>query len=224
MTGLTTRSVLDNRLNSLNEKILQLSILVDEAIEKAMDSLYQRDAVAAAVVVESDQIANDLRYAIEDEALQILATQQPMASDLRRVVAAIHIAVELERIGDHASGIASLVERMETEDEIDSLHKLPKMAKRARLMVQTASEAYVTNDDTLAFSMLAKDDKIDRQYRKLFQETMELMRDDNYIRRATYLLWVGHDLERIGDRATNIAERVIFMSTGKHIEVLSDPD
>jgi phosphate transport system protein len=224
MTGLTTRSVLDNRLNSLNEKILQLSSLVDEAIEKAMDSLYQRDAVAAAVVVESDQIANDLRYAIEDEALQILATQQPMASDLRRVVAAIHIAVELERIGDHASGIASLVERMETEDEIDSLHKLPKMAKRARLMVQTASEAYVTNDDTLAFSMLAKDDKIDRQYRKLFQETMELMRDDNYIRRATYLLWVGHDLERIGDRATNIAERVIFMSTGKHIEVLSDPD
>jgi len=224
MTGLTTRSVLDNRLNSLNEKILQLSSLVDEAIEKAMDSLYQRDAVAAAVVVESDQIANDLRYAIEDEALQILATQQPMASDLRRVVAAIHIAVELERIGDHASGIASLVERMETEDEIDSLHKLPKMAKRARLMVQTASEAYVTNDDTLAFSMLAKDDKIDRQYRKLFQETMELMRDDNYIRRATYLLWVGHDLERIGDRATNIAERVIFMSTGKHIEVLSDHD
>jgi len=224
MTGLTTRSVLDNRLNSLNEKILQLSSLVDEAIEKAMDSLYQRDAVAAAVVVESDQIANDLRYAIEDEAQQILATQQPMASDLRRVVAAIHIAVELERIGDHASGIASLVERMETEDEIDSLHKLPKMAKRARLMVQTASEAYVTNDDTLAFSMLAKDDKIDRQYRKLFQETMELMRDDNYIRRATYLLWVGHDLERIGDRATNIAERVIFMSTGKHIEVLSDPD
>ena len=224
MTGLTTRSVLDNRLNSLNEKILQLSSLVDEAIEKAMDSLYQRDAVAAAVVVESDQLANDLRYAIEDEALQILATQQPMASDLRRVVAAIHIAVELERIGDHASGIASLVERMETEDEIDSLHKLPKMAKRARLMVQTASEAYVTNDDTLAFSMLAKDDKIDRQYRKLFQETMELMRDDNYIRRATYLLWVGHDLERIGDRATNIAERVIFMSTGKHIEVLSDPD
>ncbi len=219
MTGLTTRSVLDQRLNSLNESILQLSSLVDEAIEKAMDSLYKRDAVAAAAVVEADKQVNDLRYAVEDEALQILATQQPMASDLRRVIAAIHIAVELERIGDHASGIASLVERMETEDEIDSLHKLPKMAKRARLMVQMSTDAYVKNDDTLAFSMIAKDDKIDRQYRKLFQETMNMMRDDDYIRRATYLLWVGHDLERIGDRATNIAERVIFMSTGKHIEV-----
>ena len=87
-------------------------------------------------------------------------------------------------------------------------------------MVQIATDAYVKNDETLAFSMIAKDDKIDRQYRKLFQETMEEMRDDNYIRRATFLLWVGHDLERIGDRATNIAERVIFMSTGKHIEVI----
>ena len=159
------RSVLDQRLNSLNEKILQMSSLVDVAIEKAMDSLYQRDVIAAVAIVAADQVVNDLRYAIEDEALQVLATQQPLASDLRRVVAAIHIAVELERIGDHASGIASLVERMGSEEEIDSLHKLPKMAKRARAMVQTATDAYVQKDETLAFSMIAKDDKIDRQYR-----------------------------------------------------------
>ena len=224
MTGLTTRSILDSRLNSLNEKIMQLSSLVDEAIEKAMDSLYKRDAVAAATIEEGDKQVNDLRYNIEDEALQILATQQPMATDLRRVIAAIHIAVELERIGDHASGIATLVQRMESEDEIDTLHKLPKMADRARLMVRMSTEAYVKVDDTLAFSMIAKDDKIDRQYRKLFQETMKEMQDDDYIRRATFLLWVGHDLERIGDRATNIAERVIYMSTGKHVEVYTSAD
>lgn len=224
MTGLTTRSVLDQRLNKLNEMILKLSSLVNEALDKAMVALYQRDIAAATLVVDEDQEVNDLRYAIEDEALQILATQQPLATDLRRVIAAIHIAVELERIGDHAAGIASLVERLGSEEEIDTLHKLPKMAKRARAMVETATEAYVTNDETLAFSMISKDDKIDRQYRKLFQETMEEMRDDNYIRRATFLLWVGHDLERIGDRATNIAERVIFMSTGRHIEVLSNSD
>ena len=72
--------------------------------------------------------------------------------------------------------------------------------------------------------MIAKDDKIDRQYRQLFRETLIEMRDDDYIRRATYLLWVGHDLERIGDRATNIAERVIFMVSGNHIEIASDMD
>ena len=143
----------------------------------------------------------------------MLTVEAPLATDLRRVIAAIHIAVELERIGDHAAGIARLVERMENEEEIESLHKLPKMAKRARSMVQTGVEAYVTCDDGLATAMIGKDDKIDRQYRKLFQETIKEMHDDDYIRRATYLLWVGHDLERIGDRASNIAERVVFMVT-----------
>ncbi|MDX1414470.1 MAG: phosphate signaling complex protein PhoU [Candidatus Promineifilaceae bacterium] len=224
MTELKTRSILDARLNSLSEKITQLSSLVDEAIVNAMDSLYKRDAILALSVIEGDQQVNELRYSIEEEALHILATQQPMATDLRRVIAAIHIAVELERIGDHASGIAVLVERMESEDEIDSLHKLPKMAKRARSMVQIGTEAYAKNDEALAFTLIAQDDKLDRQYRKLFGETIEEMRDDDYIRRATYLLWVGHDLERIGDRATNIAERVIFMNTGKHIEVSYIPD
>jgi len=221
---LPQRSVLDQRLNTLNEQLVQMSSLVDIAIENAMSSLYDRNAALAADVVTGDQTLNDLRYATEDEALQILATQQPMAGDLRKVVAAIHIAVELERIGDHAAGIASLVERMEDEDPIESLHKLPKMAKRAKEMVQMAVEAYITNDENLAYSMMTKDDKIDRQYRRLFKETMNEMRDDDYIRRATFLLWVGHDLERIGDRATNIAERVIFMATGDHIEFLSSVD
>lgn len=221
---LPQRSVLDQRLNRLNEQLLQMSSLVDVAIEKAMTALYERDTALAARVVSADQVLNDLRYETEDEALQILATQQPMAGDLRKVVAAIHIAVELERIGDHAAGIASLVERMEDEEPIESLHKLPKMAKRAKEMVQMAVEAYVTHDEKLAYSMMTKDDKIDRQYRRLFNETMMAMRDDDYIRRATFLLWVGHDLERIGDRATNIAERVIFMATGDHVEFLSNVD
>jgi len=221
---LKTRSILDAGLNSLNERLLQMSSLVDIMIERAMAALYTRDIVIASQVIAEDLTVNDIRYATEDEALQILATQQPLATDLRRVIAAIHIAVELERIGDHAAGIARLVERLEDEAEIESLHKLPKMAKRARSMVQTGVEAYVTCDDELAATMIGKDDKIDRQYRKLFQETINEMHDDDYIRRATFLLWVGHDLERIGDRATNIAERVIFMATGQHIEVLDDID
>ncbi len=101
---LPQRSVLDQRLNTLNEQIIQMSSLVGIAIENAMASLYDRNITLAAEVIAADQILNELRYAAEDEALQILATQQPMAGDLRKVVAAIHIAVELERIGDHACG------------------------------------------------------------------------------------------------------------------------
>ncbi len=221
---LTTRSVLDAGLDSLNERILRMASLVGAMLESAMSALYNRDVTLALQVVADDQLVNDIRYATEDEALQILATQQPMATDLRRVIAAIHIAVELERIGDHASGIARLVERMKDEEVIESLHKLPKMAKRAGSMVRTGVDAYVTCDPEKAEAMIGKDDKIDRQYRKLFQETIKLMRDDDYIRRATFLLWVGHDLERIGDRATNIAERVIFMATGQHIETQDNVD
>lgn len=221
---LTTRSVLDAGLNSLNEKILQMSSLTVSMLNSAMNALYNRDVALAAQVMREDLTVNEIRYAAEDEALQILATQQPMARDLRRVIAAIHIAVELERIGDHASGIARLVERLDEEDEIESLHKLPKMADRAGSMVQTAVDAFVACDPEIAKAMIGKDDKIDRQYRKLFSETLNEMRDDDYIRRATFLLWVGHDLERIGDRATNIAERVIFMATGQHIEIMNDFD
>jgi phosphate transport system protein len=216
---LQKRSILDQELTGLRNNILRLASMADLAIEQAMVALYHRDIALAQQVVASDNEANHLRYEIEEESLRILATQQPAASDLRTVIAAIHIAVELERIGDYAAGIARLVTRLENEPEIDTLHKLPKMAKRARQMLQESIKAYVDHDATIAQAMVKWDDKIDRQYHKLSRETLEEMRDDDYIRRATYLLWVGHNLERIGDRATNIAERVIFMITGQFIEI-----
>lgn len=219
---LQMRTLLDAGLNSLNEKTLKVASLVDSMIDRAMIALYNRDVALAQEVIADDLTVNQVRYELEDDSLHIIATQQPMARDLRRVIAAIHIAVELERIGDHAAGIARLVARMEEEEDIASLHKLPKMAKRARTMVETAVEAFVTHDPEMAQDMLGKDDKIDRQYLKLFRETLNEMREEEYIRRATFLLWVGHDLERIGDRATNIGERVIFMATGDHIEVMEN--
>lgn len=215
---LQKRSVLDKEINGLRTNILQMTSLVDTGIEQAMMALDSRNVPQAQTVINNDDLVNQLRYEIEETSLRILATQQPTAGDLRVVIAAIHLAVELERIGDHASGIARLVARMETEDEIDTLHKLPKMAKRARQMLKQSIDAFINQDAEAAKAMIGRDDKIDRQYNKLFRETLEEMRDDTYIRRATFLLWVGHNLERIGDRTTNIAERVIFMTTGEFME------
>lgn len=221
---LQNRSILDKDLNELRSSILQLASMVDTAIEQSMAALDQREVLLAQKVISNDQQVNQLRYDIEEASLRILATQQPMAGDLRVVVAAIHLAVELERIGDHASGIARLVARLESEDEIDTLHKLPKMARRARQMLQESVNAFINKDAEAAKVMIGRDDKIDKQYNKLFRETLEEMRDDAYIRRATFLLWVGHNLERIGDRTTNIAERVIFMATGEFIETSTEMD
>jgi len=219
-----TRSLLDKELAQIRENIIQLGDMVDKAIEKAMLAMSDHNMSMAQEVVNSDEKVNLLRYEIEQECLRVLATQQPAAVDLRTVIAAIHLTVELERIGDHASGIARLVERLDREEEIDSLHKLPKMAKRARQMVQEGITAFINHDAALAHAMIKQDDKIDKQYKRLFRETLDEMKDDQYIRRATFLLWTGHNLERIGDRATNMAERVIFMVTGEFVEEPFDAD
>lgn len=219
-----TRSVLDQQLTTIRDNILRLGSMVDTAIDKAMRALSTRDMALAEEVITGDTEINQLRYAIEEEALLVLATQQPAASDLRAIIAAVHLAVELERMGDHAAGIARLVERMEVEgeEEIDTLHKLPKMAKRARKMLEQGIEAYMNRDVELARSLVSRDAKIDKHYNKLFQESLAEMVDPDYIRRATYLLWVGHNLERIGDRATNIAERIIFMVTSELTETIEE--
>ena len=222
MTTLHNRSVLDNDIQQITANIIKMTSLIDEGLEKALTALQTRDISMAQTVIANDEIINQIRYEIEAECLRVLATQNPMASDLRRVVASMHIANELERIGDHAAGIARLVARMEGEAEIDSLHKLPKMAKRASEMLNEAVQAFVNNDAQAAKAMIRRDDKLDKQYNKLVRESLEEMRDDDYIHRATYLIWVGHNLERIGDRAINIAERVIFMSTGEYVEITED--
>jgi phosphate transport system protein len=212
------RHTLDQELAILNENILKLSSLVDEAIRLAMRALYDGDINLAQQVVHGDETINLLRYEIEEECFRLLATQQPLAIDLRTVIAATHLAVELERIGDHAAGIARLVERLDDEEPFDSFHKLPQMTDRARPRVQTAVEAFVKRDVELAQSLFKRDDKLDKHYSKVYRETISEMQDEAYVRRGTFLLWVGHNLERIGDRATNIAERVIFMQTGQFIE------
>ena len=215
---LQSRSLLTQELTDLNNQIQRLANMADKALVQAMDALARRDVELARSVVINDEEINKLRFDIEQECLLILATQQPFATDLRMTITAMHLATELERIGDHAAGIARLVDRLKDEDEIDSLHKLPKMAIRASQMINQSIQAYLESDPDLAQAMFKRDDKLDKQYRKLFRETLEEMRDDDYIRRATYLIFVGHNLERIGDRATNIAERVIFMVTGEFVE------
>lgn len=213
-----SRGTLDRQLGEIRDNILRLASMVDIAIENAMMALSERDLALAQQVIDGDEAINELRYELEQDCQLILATQQPTAGDLRTILTTIYMTIELERMADHASGIARLVARLGDEPDIDSLHKLPKMAKRARKMTQKAIQAYLDQDAEMAESIVSRDEKMDKHYHKLFRETLEEMRDEDYVRRATFLLWVGHNLERIGDRAVNMAERVIFMSTGRYVE------
>jgi len=223
MTILKTRGALDAELKNLNENLTRLTSMVHDALAMAMDALEKQDYQKARNVIDGDEEINQLRYTIEQDCLRVLAIQQPQASDLRRVVVMTHIATELERIGDHASGISRLQLRIAEEGvvEIESLHQLPKMGRRVEKMIRESMKAYLDEDIALANKVIDRDNKIDRQYGRFTSIMFETMgaEANTEVRLPTYLLWMAHNLERIGDRVTNICERIIFMVTGEWTEV-----
>jgi len=209
------RATYDRAFLDVQEDILRLGKMVDEAITRALESLQKRDQVLAQQVVEDDEQANALRYRIEESCLALIATQQPAASDLRAVMATMSIVVDLERMADHAAGIAKTVILMGDDPLLKPLIDVPRMAKLAKEMLTAILDAYVKRDATLAREIADRDDEMDQLYRAVFDELVEIMADKpGSVERATFLMWCAHNLERIGDRVTNIAERVVFITTG----------
>ncbi len=216
MTTSSIRSALDREEIRIKDDILRMGSMVESAIDNAIAALKQRDGALAQRVIEDDKKINQLRYKIEEECLTLIATQQPAAHDLRSIVAATHIAVELERMGDHAEGIASITLRMLEQPLLKPLIDLPIMANIVKEMTRAGLDSFMRVDEALARQVIARDDEVDQMYQQIFRELLTYMLEDpKNISRATFLLWVAHNLERIGDRATNLCERTIFVSTGK---------
>jgi len=194
-----------------------MSRLLDEAIDRSMLALRQQDLDLARQIIADDTAINDLRFTVEEECLALIATQQPAASDLRAVIAAMNFVNDMERMADHATGIAKTVLRLGDEPPVKPLVDIPRMADFARQMLRQSIDAFLARDVEAARAIALQDDEIDRLYKAIFDELIQIMikdQDPAIVTRATYLLWCAHSLERIGDRATNIAERVIFMTTG----------
>ena len=216
MSTLHTRGTLERELEHIRSDILRMGSQVESAIERSVEALKNRDTQLAQQVINDDDEINKLRFAIEEECLELIATQQPAATDLRVVIAATHIAVELERMADHAEGTAELVKRLSDEPLLKPLIDLPIMGQVACQMIHAALDAFIAHDAEAAQKVAHRDDELDALYQQVFRELLTYMLEDpRTISRATYLLWVAHNLERIGDRVTNVCERIIFMATGK---------
>lgn len=214
------RSLLDHELNELQLDLLTVGDLVTTAIDRAMTALQRNDAALARDVIDGDRQINTLRYRIEEECLALIATQQPAASDLRRVLGGINMAGDLERMGDHAAGIAKTVLRLQDGPALEPPAGLFRMAEICRRMLQQSLESYRTSNIELAQRVAALDDELDQLYNSVLNELLGLMLEHpQQITHATYLLWCAHNLERLGDRATNIIERVIFTRTGSMKEL-----
>ncbi len=211
----STRARYDENYAAIEDDILKMGSFVQDAIRNSIECLKQRDTHLAQEVIDRDLRINDLRFKIEEACLTLIATQQPTAGDLRAVVAAMNIVVDMERMADHASGIAKTVIRMGDEPLLKPLIDLPKMADLAREMLSESLDAFIKRDAPAAKAIAPRDEEMDRLYKDIFDELVEIMaHKPGSVERATYLLWCAHNLERIGDRAINIVERVVFMTTG----------
>jgi phosphate transport system protein len=214
-----TRETLDNKIQELNDSILELGSIVEQAVLGCVDALVERDLDSARTLYHQDKQINEKRYEIERKALITVATQQPMATDLRRLSSIIDIAGELERIGDYAKGIARIAMRLGGQAPLKKLVDIPKMAQITADMLHRALAAFVEMDEEAGRAIPLEDDQIDVLYNIVYQDLLERMISDrNNIDRATFHLWVAHNLERAADRVTNICERTIFTITGELIE------
>ena len=214
-----TRETLDNKIKELNDSILELGSIVEQAVLGCVAALVDRDLESARNIYRQDKLINEKRYEIERKALITVATQQPMATDLRRLSSIIDIAGELERIGDYAKGIARIAMRLDNQPQLMELVEIPKMGQLTSDMLHRALGAFVEMDEEAGRAIPKEDDQIDVLYNLVYQDLLELMiADRDNIDRATFHLWVAHNLERAADRVTNICERTIFTVTGELIE------
>lgn len=211
-----TRDSFHQELREIEESVIQMATLVEDAIARSMQALVRRDRALAEEVLAGDRAVNDLQRLIRNRCISVIARQAPVAKDLRELSTVQLVINELERMGDHAVGIAKQVFRLEGYEQLATTADLNELAKLVREQVRGGIQAFVDVNVQLARDICSKDDEIDHQYKRIFSELLEQMRRDaNTVPPATCLLFVAHDLERVGDRVTNICEDVIYMVSGE---------
>ncbi|MCC6703599.1 MAG: phosphate signaling complex protein PhoU [Thermomicrobiales bacterium] len=209
------RQLFQYELDALRERVVTMGSMVDKALARAVDALRTLDVNLAREVVKNDLDINRYRWETEDEATRVIATQAPLAGDLRAVISVFSIVTDLERMGDHAVSIARYVIDTAAEPPLKKLVDLPRMAEIGREMLRDSLAAFVQGDVDAANRIITRDDEVDALFEQVSRELLTYMlADPMTIDRATRLIAVGHNLERVGDRVENICERVIYAATG----------
>ena len=215
-----TRQNFDLQIALVKEKLLNLAVMVNNLQEQAVKALAEHDDELAQDLIAGDQQVNHAQREIEETCLTLIASQQPVARDLRVIFSASSIAWELERMADHAKGIAVLAQRLAGQPLLKPLIDIPRMAEIGRELLMGQIDAFMRSDMAAARALAARDSEVDQLNDQVFRELLVfMMTDPRTITRATYLLWVAHNLERFADRTTNIGERVVFMATNMVVEL-----
>jgi phosphate transport system protein len=210
------RETLDRELKRLEDEVLALGSMVEDALIESVALLKRRDIAGSQRLIEADMEINKRRFKIEGEVLTTIALHQPLARDLRTLAAILEIVTELERIGDYAKGIANITIRLGDEPLLKPLIDIPLMAEKARIMLRRALDAFVQQDVEAAREIPKADDEVDGLYNQVYRELLTyIFADPTSIEQANLLLWVAHNLERAADRVLNLCERIVFTVTGE---------
>lgn len=212
------RETFHQELREIDEAMIQMATLVESAIARSMQSLTQRDRILAGEVISGDAAINDLQLSIRTHTISVMARQSPVARDLRYLITAQLVINELERMGDHAAGIARQAIRMLDYPPIGGavMGELSELCGLVRDQVRGGIQAFIDINVRMCRQVSEHDDDVDRSYRKVFSQIVDAMsQDTSIIPAGTSLLFVAHDLERIGDRVTNICEDIVYMVTGE---------
>lgn len=213
---MTVRKEFDQSLDQLNQWLVEMGEMVENAINDAVKALSTLDREKAKLIVAEDIKINEMEERIIELGLKLIATQQPVAKDLRRIIAAFRIANDLERMGDLALDVAKAVSKIEGDVLIKPIIDIPRMGEVVGNMTYEAIQSFVNENVDLAYKMAKDDDQVDALYSQVLRELLLLMMENpRNIAQAQQLSFVGRYIERFGDHATNIGESVIYLVTGK---------
>jgi phosphate transport system protein len=220
------RTLFDRDLARLQDEILLMGSMVRQALGDAVNALRERDLEAARRIIAGDREINRRRFAIEDDCLSLIAMQQPAAKDLRLLAAILELAGELERIGDYAKGISKISLMMGSEPLVKPLAEIPRMCDVVQDVLARSLDAFVNEDIEAARAIPQEDDVLDELYNRVNRQLLAMIVENPAITdHANYLSWVAHNLERAGDRVTNICERIVYTVTGEFVEFdAQEPD
>jgi phosphate transport system protein len=208
----------EEELEALQARLLEMGGFAEERVQAAVRGLVRRDISLTERVLTGDGPINDLHVEVDERCFRLLALYQPMATDLRRIVAAVKINSDLERVGDLAVNIAEAAQRYVSRPPVKQLIDIPRMAAIAQGMLHDALDSFVKRDTALARDVLAHDDELDALKTQVFRELLTYMlQDPRTIEAALDLVLISRHLERIGDHATNVAEDVIFMVSAQDV-------
>jgi phosphate transport system protein len=213
---LVTRKSFHEQLDELQQNVLKMGTMVEQAIFNAVKSLKARDEILAQQVIDGDVSIDDFQVRIEDDCIRLLALQQPMASDLRVISAVLKITNDLERIADHAKDVSKVTIRLSGQPLIKPLIDIPRMAEITQKMLRISLDAFMRRDASQVEQLIDCDHEVDALYHQIFRELLSFMLEDTRtIQQATHLLFVGRHMERMADYCTNLGEAVYFMVKGE---------